>query len=333
MAALRVAPCPLRLLLPPLLMLVPPRAAVQLGGTGFEEPRALDRVCAHEMDPPQAQQLGNRPNCGPVQYRACDRGVAELGFSIFYEPASIAPDQTLAGLKASLQSSSRVFFSERSRERERILGVPGIIYRQWDGVHGHGLKWDGSPTADHWNGIVVGYRQGGLLRLNDISLELLLQDAAEAPDDYEQEAYRELIGFFTPAQTGPHTFKINSRRAMSVLWFGETEAQSYPIATLRVSASNNRGGERDWDDAGRLEGNQAASHVSAPQYLIAGRRYFIRAVANTGDSSAGKHVAIGVEEPDNTQLYPIPVSKGRHTYLHDRGARKRLILSPLSMHV
>jgi hypothetical protein len=100
-------------------------AAVRLGGTGFEEPRTLDRVCAHEMVDAEARELASGTDCDPVLYRSCSRGAAELGFRSYYEPLSNETRQTLAEFRAGL-SSSRVFLTEHSAERARTVAQRGI---------------------------------------------------------------------------------------------------------------------------------------------------------------------------------------------------------------
>jgi hypothetical protein len=278
-------------------------AAVRLGGTGFEEPRTLDRVCAHEMVDAEARELASGTDCDPVLYRSCSRGAAELGFRSYYEPLSNETRQTLAEFRAGL-SSSRVFLTEHSAEQARTVAQRGITYRLWDSLSGNRLQADGQP-------------QGLTAAAARLDVEQLLEGAAAAPL-YEglRNVYRELIGFFTPAQSGLHRFKVTSGYAQSMLWLGETEAEAVMVAevtTVGVSARN-RQGDRDWN----------IGNTYGTQDLIAGQRYFIRAVSNTGSESHGAPVGIGVVEPDMTELLPIPVSIGEHVYLHDRGARASL---------
>ena len=99
--------------------------------------------------------------------------------------------------------------------------------------------------------------------------------------------YREIIGFFTPAQNGEHIFKIDAKYATSILWFGESEAEANRIAHIEQNRdSATATGHRDWD------GRQESS--SAPRNLVAGQRYFIRAVANSAEVyGLSRNIAIG----------------------------------------
>jgi len=250
----------------------------------------------------EARELASGTDCDPVLYRSCSRGAAELGFRSYYEPLSNETRQTLAEFRAGL-SSSRVFLTEHSAERARTVAQRGITYRLWEGLNGYRLQADGQP-------------QGSLTAAaTTVDVEQLLEGAAAAPDEGLRNVYRELIGFFTPAQSGPHRFKVNSRYAESMLWLGETEVAAQLIAEMPSSANmRNSQGDRDWN-TGSTYGTQD---------LIAGQRYFIRAVSNTGSDLSYANLAIGVVEPDMTELLPIPVSIGEHVYLHDRGARASL---------
>ena len=155
---------------------------------------------------------------------------------------------------------------------------PGILLRQWEDIQVPSSQTWFNEGSNRWS---AGADQSGLgwdvesflvatmtdpdYSIGSVNTELMVH-RAETPFNQGSDLLTELVGSFIPALDGPHVFKI-SADDVGGLYFGNTEEQATLIATcLRTDSV------RDYDHAGYTDFQH-----SAPQTLVAGRRYFIRA--------------------------------------------------------
>jgi hypothetical protein len=163
----------------------------------------------------------------------------------------------------------------------------GIIYQRWHDIGGT----DVATLLNHEK----------LLSPPDV--EEVYSDYFESPTNICDQCGTKMEGFFSPAVSGLHTFKI-AADDNAHLWFGETK--EIALANSEIASIPGWTSAREWD--------KYASQTSSPIDLTSDQLYFIRAVANEG--SGGDNLAVGVTTPCG-DLYPIPVAgTDAHTYLY-----------------
>ena len=110
-----------------------------------------------------------------------------------------------------------------------------------------------------------------------------------------------MVGWFNPAISGPHTFRIAADDNMQ-LWLGSTEAE----ASDAIASVPGWTRPRQW--------NKYLQQTSLAVELHVGHQYYIRTIAKEG--GGGDNAAVGVTTPDSQDLNPIPVTGvNGHQYL------------------
>eukprot|EP01046_Picozoa_sp_COSAG06_P042192 COSAG06_NODE_5342_length_3537_cov_39.550055_6_plen_278_part_01 len=183
-----------------------------------------------------------------------------------------------------------------------LSGAPGSSLRLSEVSESHNVRWeswDGIPGDD----VVDLTTNPAYIADNPTRSEILgAGDFFEVPHgrhgdvDVGDNRGDRLTTYFRAPQTGDYTFVIASDDS-GELWLGLDEA------SLRMIASNPLWtASRQWD--------KFDSQTSAPQSLVAGSFYYIKALAK--EATGGDNLAVGVTLPTGEELRPIPV----HGYLY-----------------
>jgi hypothetical protein len=173
---------------------------------------------------------------------------------------------------------------------------PGVTYRVWSFTNIDG------PDADTVQGMMDDGNMG-VPHLDELSV-------LEVPDGPCSSCGMEMLGWFSPAVDGPHTFRLAADDGAR-LWIGGTQAEaeaSEPVASVTDVA-----GEPGWTEP--QEWDKFEAQTSAPIELKARRQYFIRVVKDD-EHSGSNHLAVGVTTPRG-DFNPLPiVGPDGHAYLY-----------------
>ena len=168
-------------------------------------------------------------------------------------------------------------------------GVPGVNYARWNGIDGTAVATLLSNAAYNDNA----------------PDETAVLDLFEAPVNVCDNCGTEMQAWFMAAETGAHTFRI-SADDNAHLWFGESQAATCPDGTCQNEIASVPGwsANRQWDKYAE----QTAESID----LVAGKMYYIRAVANEG--GGGDNLEVGVSTPSVT-MNPIESCNTGNSYL------------------
>ena len=217
-------------------------------------------------------------------------GTGAHNFEYFLSPLSLSP----------LLHSPHVYESTDVKMcgSSTSAGSPGIFYRLWHGI----------------GGTAVAQMLAHQATLVPPDVEHSNFDLFESPTNVCDNCGTEMDGWFSPAATGPHTFRI-AADDNAHLWLGTTE--DVALANGEIASVPGWSSSRQW--------TKYSEQTSAPVDLVAGQLYFIRAVSNEG--GGGDNLAVGVTTPAG-DLNPIPVVGGdSHVYLHQFDSSVSVALS------
>jgi len=168
-------------------------------------------------------------------------------------------------------------------------GVPGVNYARWNGIGGTGVAT--LLSNDNYN--------------NNPPDAAAVLDIFEAPVNVCNECGTEMQAWFMAAESGPHTFRI-SADDNAHLWFGESQAAVCPdgICTGEIASVPGWTANRQW--------NKYPEQTAESIDLVAGKVYYMRAVANEG--GGGDNLEVGVDTPSVT-MNPIQSCNTGNSYL------------------
>jgi hypothetical protein len=300
--------------------------------TTKKEP-GMDRVCRYAKSGEGCHPIGDS------QWEHHRRGWAE-GFEIQWwaqEKATINPSSALLSYSTLYNNEEAMM----SCDGTLVIGGTGIstgvelydntwhhVAMTWESSTGHVHVYrDGKSVFSRGPGkvlrVVTEVSQGqGAERLAELyasgvyspyagtgTVSTLVHGVFEAPTNLLAESrsyYQRMDAYFVPRQSGDHTFTIAAAHHAELLISKDASAGSLLVVANTTSCGNDviSTPPRKWD--------ACACQTSAPIKMIAGQRYYVRAVHTHlgGATSVTDQLAVGVASfPDGTSSKPIDATK------------------------